>query len=266
MLSVKPKSWVIGNWKMNPDLQTARQLTTDLIQLHSTHQAHSHCEVVLAPTMLHILAVQEHLKAINTSISLAAQDVSRFAGAGAYTGDVSADMLLDAGVQYVLVGHSERRCFYAEAGEVLRQKIQVSVAAGLTVVFCVGETLQEREAGDAEKVVLAQLAEVFDCISVAEWAAQVLVAYEPVWAIGTGKTASPQDAEAMHQAIRQGLKLWDSSLQQVAILYGGSVKADNAAALAACPHIDGALVGGASLEADSFFKIIQAFVNQTQGV
>lgn len=266
MLSVKPKSWVIGNWKMNPDLQTARQLTADLIQLHSTPAAHTGCEVVLAPTMLHMLAVQDELQAAGSAIQLAAQDVSRFAGTGAYTGDVSAGMLASAGIQYVLVGHSERRCFYAEAADVLRQKIQVAVAAGLTVVFCVGETLQEREAGHAEKVVLAQLAEVFDCITVAQWAGQVLVAYEPVWAIGTGKTASPQDAEAMHQAIRQGLKLWDSSLQQVGILYGGSVKADNAAALAACPHIDGALVGGASLEADSFFKIIQAFVNQTQGV
>ena len=266
MLRVKPKSWVIGNWKMNPDLQTARKLTADLIQLHSTSDSSDHCAVVLAPTLLHMRDVQAEIQAANASILLAAQDVSRFSGNGAYTGDVSAQMLADAQIAYVLVGHSERRCFYAEAGDILRQKIQAAVAAGLTVIFCVGETLQEREAGQAEQVVLAQLAEVFDCISVVQWTSQLLVAYEPVWAIGTGKTASPEDAEAMHCAIRQGLKSYHLSLQQVAILYGGSVKADNAATLAACPHIDGALVGGASLEADSFFKIIQAFVNQTQGV
>lgn len=266
MLRVKPKSWVIGNWKMNPDLQAAQQLTAELIQLHSTYGIRSDCTVVLAPTLLHLRDVQAKIQAAKACIKLAAQDVSRFSGTGAYTGDVSAQMLADAQVNYVLVGHSERRCFYAESGDVLRQKIRAAVSAGLIVVFCVGETLQEREAGQAEQVVLSQLTEVLDCISVEQWANQVLVAYEPVWAIGTGKTASPEDAEAMHRTIRQGLKSYHLSLQQVAILYGGSVKADNAATLAACPHIDGALVGGASLEADSFFKIVQAFVNQTQGV
>lgn len=266
MLRVKPKSWVIGNWKMNPDLQATQQLTTDLIQLHSTSAISADCAVILAPTLLHLGEVQRRIQAAQAPIQLAAQDVSRFSGTGAYTGDVSAQLLADAQVAYVLVGHSERRSFYAESGDILRQKIHAAVAAGLTVIFCVGETLQEREQGRAEQVVLDQLDEVFDCISVAQWAEQVMVAYEPVWAIGTGKTASPQDADAMHRAIRQGLKSCDSSLEQVAILYGGSVKADNAAALASCAHIDGALVGGASLEADSFFKIIQAFVNQTQGV
>lgn len=266
MLRVKPKSWVIGNWKMNPDLHAAQQLTTDLIQLHSTLPPDSDCAVVLAPTLLHLRDVQAQVQAAGSSISLAAQDVSRFSGTGAYTGDVSASMLAEAQVDYVLVGHSERRSFYAESGDILKQKIQAAVAAGLKVVFCVGETLNEREAGQAEQVVLKQLAEVFDCVSVQQWVAQVMVAYEPVWAIGTGKTASPQDAETMHSAIRAGLKSYDLSLHEVAILYGGSVKADNAAALAACTHIDGALVGGASLEASSFFKIIQAFVNQVQAV
>ncbi len=251
---------------MNPSAAEAQQLTAQLTHLQSGQSHRSSCQMVLAPSLLHLHAVQAQVKAAQSDIKIAAQDVSRFSGQGAYTGEVSADMLADSQIGLVLVGHSERRSLYAESGIILRDKIKSAISAGLTVIFCVGETLTERESGQAEQVVLAQIAEVFDCITIDQWLKQVLVAYEPVWAIGTGKTASPADAEAMHLAIRTGLKLYHSSLADVAILYGGSVKPDNAASLAACTNIDGALVGGASLDASSFFQIAQAFVSHAQGV
>ncbi|XID74670.1 triose-phosphate isomerase [Alkanindiges sp. WGS2144] len=256
----KPKPWVIGNWKMNPATLTAQQqLTQQLITLGNEQKLPAGVQLAVAPTMLHILAVQAQLQQSGSSIKVAAQDISRFADTGAYTGDVSAQLLSGAGVNMVLVGHSERRSLYGETAAVLSEKLSLAAKAGLTIVFCVGETLSEREAGRAEAVVLQQIDEVFNSVPLIVWQQQVLVAYEPVWAIGTGKTASPEDAESIHAAIRRGLKLYHPSLAGVPLLYGGSVKPDNAASLAACTHIDGVLVGGASLDADSFIKIAQAF-------
>lgn len=256
--------WVIGNWKMNPETPTAQQqLTQQLIDHIAEHLASGtalvNLNLAVAPTLLHLLTVQQQLQQAKSAVQVIAQDVSRFAGTGAYTGDVSAQLLANAGIGMTLIGHSERRSLYGEDATVLRGKLQAAINAGLKVVFCVGETLTEREAGQAEQVVLQQLDEVFDCIDLQHWQQNLMVAYEPVWAIGTGKTASPQDAESMHAAIRAGLKNYHSSLVDLPILYGGSVKPDNAASLAACANINGALVGGASLDADSFIKIARAF-------
>lgn len=245
---------------MNPaSLMAQQQLTQQLIEQSKLLSEQNSVHIVVAPTLLHLQSVQAQLQQGDSAIQIAAQDISRFSDTGAYTGDVSAQLLLDAKVGITLVGHSERRSFYAENASTLVEKIQSAVQAGLKVVFCVGETLAQREAGQAEAVVLQQLDEVFHSVDLKVWQQQIIVAYEPVWAIGTGKTASPEDAESMHAAIRAGLKLYHSSLVDVPILYGGSVKPDNAASLAACKNINGALVGGASLDADSFIKIAQAF-------
>lgn len=264
MPSSKPKPWVIGNWKMNPETPMAQQqLTQQLIDqiIHdpASDMGATTLNLAVAPTFLHLLTVQQQLQQAKSPVQVVAQDVSRFAGTGAYTGDVSAQLLASAGITITLIGHSERRSLYAEGAVVLREKLQAAVKAGLDIVFCIGETLSEREAGQAEQVVLQQIAEVFDSVSLQDWQQHLIIAYEPVWAIGTGKTASPVDAESMHAAIRTGLKKYHPSLVDVPILYGGSVKPDNAASLAACANINGALVGGASLDAGSFIKIAQAF-------
>ena len=245
---------------MNPASLTAQQqLTQQLIAQSKLLCEQNAVHLVVAPTMLHLQSVQAQLQQANSAIQIAAQDISRFSDTGAYTGDVSAQLLLDTQVSITLIGHSERRSFYAEDASTLVKKIQSATRAGFKVVFCVGETLAQREAGQAEAVVLQQLDDVFHSVDLSVWQQQLIVAYEPVWAIGTGKTASPEDAESMHAAIRAGLKLYHSSLVEVPILYGGSVKPDNAASLAASKNINGALVGGASLDADSFINIAQAF-------
>ncbi len=265
MLSRKLKPWVIGNWKMNPETCMAQQqLTQQLIQLSTQQPMLDAVNMAVAPTLLHMQAVQAQLQQANSPIAVIAQDISQFAGTGAYTGDVSAQLLAATQIEMTLIGHSERRSLYKEGAGVLIDKMKSATQAGLQIVFCLGETLEQREAGQAEAVVLQQLDEVFHSVPLQVWQQQIIVAYEPVWAIGTGRTASPEDAESMHAAIRAGLKLYHSSLVEVPLLYGGSVKPDNAASLAACENINGALVGGASLDADSFIKIAQAFGQHCQ--
>ncbi|MEC7119817.1 MAG: triose-phosphate isomerase [Pseudomonadota bacterium] len=257
MSDLKPprQPWVIGNWKMHPASPTeAVALATALAK-----QPIEGCQLAVAPTLLHLLSVQDCLR--QTSIRLAAQDLSIQRHTGAHTGDVSADILHAAGVDLVLVGHSERRMDHQEHDGIVTQKLMAAASAGLTVVLCIGEQLSQREAGQAEAVVLTQLTAQLEQIPAAVWQAQILVAYEPVWAIGTGRTASPADAQQMHAAIRTCLRAYDIRLENTPILYGGSVKPDNAASLAACADIDGALVGGAALEAASFLAIAQAFAN-----
>ncbi|EXR56696.1 triosephosphate isomerase family protein [Acinetobacter sp. 1424608] len=158
-----------------------------------------------------------------------------------------------------MVGHSERRDIFGDNVEILKAKLQNALNAGLTVIYCVGESLEQREQGQAEQVVLQQICDIAPVVTAEQWQNQVVIAYEPIWAIGTGKTASPQDAQAMHAKIREGLCQLTSAGSSIAILYGGSVKAENAVELAACPDINGALVGGASLNAASFYQIVQAF-------
>lgn len=265
MLHAKPKRWVIGNWKMNPAIAESTRIIVQLNELLQTDKTlKSSDQIIIAPTFLQLLSVKAGLQGLSSNVQVSAQDVSRYQGQGAYTGDVSAQLIADADVKYCLIGHSERRALYAENNKILRDKVCAAIQAGLIVVFCVGETLEERESGRAEQVVLSQIEEVFECVDLTAWQHKIIVAYEPVWAIGTGKNASPEDAEAMHAAIRQGLVNKDSSLSQISILYGGSVKPDNAPLLATCPNINGVLVGGASLDAVSFFKIAQAFLTDGQ--
>ena len=253
--------WVVGNWKMNPVQAQAQQLLQEFKQLLQNDPiAEQQCHLAIAPTMLALTSVQAQLEDAARPVYSVAQDVSRIAGTGAYTGEVSAELLADQGIAYVLVGHSERREIFADNRDSLNAKVQNALNAGLKVIYCVGESLEQREAGQAEAVVLQQICDIAAVVSGDAWS-NIIVAYEPIWAIGTGKTASPEDAQAMHAKIREGLKQITTHGASMAILYGGSVKAENAVELAACPDINGALVGGASLNAESFHKIGLAFAN-----
>lgn len=253
--------WVVGNWKMNPMQADASALLQNFKQLlNNQNIAEENCHIGIAPVAIALTAVRDSLKQANRTILTVAQDVSRVAGTGAYTGEISAELLKDNAIDFVLVGHSERREIFAEQPQILNEKVKNALNAGLTVIYCVGESLEQREAGQAEQVVLQQICDIAAVVNAEQWK-NIVVAYEPIWAIGTGKTASPEDAQAMHAKIRQGLSQITAEGQNMAILYGGSVKPENAVELAACPDINGALVGGASLNAESFYKIVQAFAN-----
>ena len=216
----------------------------------------SSVRIMVAPPFTALKAVADVLQ--GTNVRLGAQNIAS-AESGAHTGEISAVMLKDAGVQTVIIGHSERRSIYKEGDELINSKIALAVSHEFEVVFCVGETLAERDSGQAESIVEHQLKRGLDGVSAADMNS-IVVAYEPVWAIGTGKTATPADAEAMHAFIRGKIAQWYSkeSSESLIIQYGGSVKPDNAAALIGRTHIDGALVGGASLEVSSFVQIVQS--------
>ncbi|SUU05543.1 triose-phosphate isomerase [Acinetobacter haemolyticus] len=251
--------WVVGNWKMNPMHANAVQLLQEFKQLLQQQDIDpTKCHIGVAPISIALTQIQTQLKDAARPIYTVAQDVSRVAGTGAYTGEVSAELLKDSAIEFVLVGHSERRELFGDDVAILKAKLQNALNAGLTVIYCVGESLEQREQGLAEQVVLQQICDIAPVVQAEQWK-NVVIAYEPIWAIGTGKTASPADAQAMHAKIREGLKQITSSGANIAILYGGSVKAENAVELAACPDIDGALVGGASLNAQSFYQIAKAF-------
>lgn len=244
------KKLIVGNWKMNGSLQANAELLSALVQ---GMPAVLTCGVGVAVPSLYLSQVQALVQ--GSSIALAAQDVSQHEK-GAYTGEVSADMLKEFDVRYTLVGHSERRQYHGETDAVVAAKVQAALAKGITPIVCVGETLEEREAGKTEEVVKRQLAAVIQqlghCIS------EVVVAYEPVWAIGTGKTATPEQAQAVHAVLRAQLAAATEHAARVPLLYGGSMNAANAAQLLAQPDIDGGLVGGASLKAADFLQIIAA--------
>jgi len=253
--------WVVGNWKMNPMQAGAKQLVQELKQLLLDQPIEeSKCHMAVAPAALALQSVQAQLQDSSRSVCTVAQDLSRIAGTGAYTGEISAELLKDSGIDFALVGHSERREIFGDSPAVINEKVKNALNAGLTVIYCVGESLQQRESGQAEQTVLQQICDIAPAVQEGQWQS-IIVAYEPVWAIGTGKTASPADAQAMHAKIREGLSQITPAGQNMAILYGGSVKPENAVELAACPDINGALVGGASLNAASFHKIAQAFAN-----
>jgi triosephosphate isomerase len=243
---------IAGNWKMHKLVAEAVQTVVELRPLVA---AVTHCEIVVAPPFTALWAVAQQLEGSN--IRIAAQDVCEVNGFGARTGEVSALMLRDVGCRYVIIGHSERRQFYGETDERVRSKIAAALEAGLTPIVCVGETLHEREAGRAEVVVRSQVEAALGGLP-PESVARLLIAYEPVWAIGTGRTASPEHAQTMHACIRQRVAaLWGEPVADgLRILYGGSVRPDNIRALMAEPDIDGALVGGASLDPRSFAEII----------
>ncbi|PIT36507.1 triose-phosphate isomerase [Snodgrassella alvi] len=243
------QKWIIGNWKMNGSQSANRQLLQALLKPVDVAAAHVYCGV--AVPNVYLAGVNEFTR--DTSLAVGAEDVSRFAANGAFTGEVSAQMLADVGAQFVLIGHSERRQYFHEDNQELLIKLQNSMAAGLLPVLCVGETLAEREQGQEQVVVSAQL-DVLASLGMRE----VVVAYEPVWAIGTGKVPSVTQITAMHQLIYQQILSLCGEDVKIRVLYGGSVNAGNAAEILAVPHVDGALVGGASLQADSFAAIIQA--------
>jgi triosephosphate isomerase (TIM) len=245
------KPLIAGNWKMFHGGPSGVMLAAECVKLANEVPQ---VEIVIAPpfTALAACAAECH----ESRVAIAAQNVHA-KDQGAYTGEVSAGMIKDAGCTWVIIGHSERRHHFAENEEMVAEKLDAALRAGLKPIVCVGETLAQREAGDTLRVVRLQV----DAVSplLAKAAVPVAIAYEPVWAIGTGKTASPSDAEEVHLAIRGWLGERDAKLPGgVRILYGGSVKPDNAASLLACPNVDGALVGGASLDAGAFGAIARA--------
>lgn len=215
----------------------------------------NHCDVVIAPVYTALRSVADRLEGSN--IKVAAQDCSSQTTFGAHTGEVSAEMIKDVGCDLVIVGHSERRQYYCETDDSVNKKAKAALVAGLYAIVCVGETLDQREGGSAENVVKTQLRKGLDGLTLADME-RIIVAYEPVWAIGTGKTATPDQAQEMHGVIRRTVKDTHGVgiADKLRILYGGSVKPDNIRELMAQEDVDGALVGGASLEAESFAKIV----------
>jgi triosephosphate isomerase len=244
---------IAGNWKMNGSLVANEALVHGVQQGLAQALAGKHAQVAVCVPAAYLSQVQQLVK--GSGIDLGSQDVSAHEQ-GAYTGEMSAVMLKDFAVRYAIVGHSERRQYHGETDDQVAHKAQRALSAGITPIVCVGETLAEREAGKTEEVVKRQLAAVIHtnghCIS------EIVVAYEPVWAIGTGKTATPEQAQAVHAVLRAQLKAATSHSDRVHILYGGSMNAANAAELLAQPDIDGGLIGGAALKAADFLTIIAA--------
>ncbi|MGC8740535.1 MAG: triose-phosphate isomerase [Candidatus Sumerlaeaceae bacterium] len=246
------KPIIAGNWKMHKTRREAADLANALAAQLGTYEA---VEVVLCPPYTALETVAAAIR--GTRISLGAQNC-HWADSGAFTGEVSAPMLVDVGCKYVIIGHSERRQYFAETDESINKKAQAAYKHGLTPIICVGETLEERQAGRTEQVVTTQIKGCLNGLP-AEKVAQSVIAYEPVWAIGTGQTATKEQAQQVHALIR-GLvaKMFSPEVAgEIRIQYGGSVKPQNIRELMAQPDIDGALVGGASLEADSFASIVR---------
>jgi triosephosphate isomerase len=240
---------MVGNWKMNGSLAANTSLLSELL----SGMGGVNCLAAVCVPATHLAQAQSLLA--GSAFALGAQDVSAHES-GAYTGEVSAAMLRDFAVRYVIVGHSERRQFHGETDTVVAHKAQRALAAGITPIVCVGESLAEREAGQTEAVVKRQLAAVIHtnghCIS------EIVVAYEPVWAIGTGLTATPEQAQGVHAVLRAQLQAATAQADRVSILYGGSMNAANAASLLAQPDVDGGLIGGASLKAPDFLSMLKA--------
>lgn len=243
---------VAGNWKMNSSRVKAEELA-DAIKLGA--KAFSSVDVVVIPPFVHLQQVEKQLE--NSPVAWGAQNL--YMGThGAFTGEISGPMLVDYGCSYVLIGHSERRILFNEDLALIAAKFKAALEFGLIPILCVGETLAQREKNETENVIHAQLESVIDAAGI-ETFKQAIIAYEPVWAIGTGLTATPAQAQEVHAFIRQKLAKQSVEIAATArILYGGSVKADNAAGLFTMPDIDGALVGGASLEAKGFLGICEA--------
>lgn len=256
---------VVGNWKMNGGLTTNAALLNEIATglAHVSKSTSVPSDVVVCVPFPYLAQCQNLLR--NTGIALGAQDVSAHQ-AGAYTGDVSATMLREFDCNYVIVGHSERRAYAAESDELVALKTTAALREGLTPIVCVGETLAQREAGQTVAVVSKQLDAVLRMIP-AGALQKIVIAYEPVWAIGTGNTATPQMAQDVHAMVRAQLVQHDAVAGgAMHILYGGSMKPDNAAELLAMDDIDGGLIGGASLNAADFLKIIGAAANQANDV
>ena len=245
--------FIAGNWKMNLNRGQSLSLVQSLVE---SLRGVSDVDIAVCPPAVYLGELGKALHA--TNIGLGAQNANS-KSEGAYTGEISCSMLKDVGCRYVILGHSERRAIYGETDSMVNEKLHAVLAAGLTPIVCVGETLEQREAGQTQQVVRSQCIGSLAGLTEDQMLKTVL-AYEPVWAIGTGKTASPAQAEEVHKDIRSLLETQFSvgTAQKIIVLYGGSVKADNAQELLSEPNIDGALVGGASLKQDSFEGIIKA--------
>ena len=249
------KPFVAGNWKMNTDSRSSVELA-EAVVAGSTGVAREKVHVAVIPPFVYLPAV---VKAVSSSgVAVGAQDVY-FESKGAFTGEISPAMLKDVGCTYVLCGHSERRHVIHESDELVGKKVTAAISGGLLPILCVGELLEERDAGKTNDVIARHLRTGLAGLSADKMSA-VTIAYEPVWAIGTGRTATPQQAQEAHAFIRNLLaEMYEAKLaQEIRIQYGGSVKADNAKELMAQEDVDGLLVGGASLKADEFVRIIQA--------
>jgi triosephosphate isomerase len=250
---MRPKI-LAGNWKMFKDLRETSELLTGIVSGLGTLRAG--VEVIVCPPYTSLSLAGEMLR--NTPVRLGAQNMSEF-DEGAYTGEISWKMLRSAGCEHVILGHSERRQYFHESDELVNRKAKKALSVGLRPIICVGETLQQREGGTTARVVEAQVRGVLSGLT-GELLANVIIAYEPVWAIGTGKNATPAEAEEVHVLIRSlvGELFGARSADSIVIQYGGSVKPDNSAELLRQPDIDGALIGGACLKADSFLAIIRS--------
>lgn len=250
---------IAGNWKLNGTRESAVALARAVIDGLGTDQsgntAGNTAEILLCPTALHLPDVLS--AAADSTVCIGAQNCSSEIS-GAFTGEISARMLREFGVDYILAGHSERRALFGESSELVAGKCLAVQEAGVTPILCVGETLEQREAGQMEQVLHEQLDALLSTGGISAFT-NLVVAYEPVWAIGTGKTASPEQAQEVHAFIRQKIARKDTGIgASLRILYGGSVKPDNAATLLAQPDVDGGLIGGAALDANSFLAICAA--------
>jgi len=243
---------VAGNWKMNKNLAE----TEELLSMLSAKLPDSTAEVMVAPPYINLVGAVRSLEA--STIQVISQNM-HFAESGAYTGEISADMLLNIGVDTAIIGHSERRAYFGETDEILAKKVKAALDKNIRVMFCFGEELADRKSGDHFKVVEAQLRAALFHLDAKAWS-NIILAYEPVWAIGTGETASPEQAQEMHAFIRNTIAdVYTPKVSNaVSILYGGSVKPANATAIFSKPDGDGGLIGGASLVADDFIAIIEA--------
>jgi triosephosphate isomerase (TIM) len=246
---------VAGNWKMNKSLEEAKALTSEIMAMVAS-EVKSDAKIVLCTPFPYLVTVKSQLGA-NARVEVGAQNCSEH-DSGAYTGETSAAMIKSIGVPYIIIGHSERRQYFGEGGKLLAQKVDKVLANGLTPIFCCGEPLEIREKGTHEQLVKQQVEESLFHLT-AEQVQKVVIAYEPVWAIGTGKTASSQQAQDMHAVIRKylGERYGKDVAENISILYGGSVKPDNARELFSCADVDGGLVGGASLKSRDFVDIIK---------
>ena len=246
------KPVIAGNWKM---YKTIADSVATALALRPLVANANHCEVVIAPVFTALKSVTDRLEGSN--IKVAAQNCAAEEREGAFTGEVAALMVRDAGCSHVIVGHSERRHYYSESDTMVNRKARAAVGAGLTAIICIGEDLTQRNEGIAENVVRGQVTGGLRELTASDLD-RIIVAYEPVWAIGTGHTATPEQAQEMHAFIRRVFAERHSQMaaEKVRILYGGSVKPDNIAALMNQPDVDGVLVGGASLDPESFAKIV----------
>jgi len=246
------KKLIAGNWKMNGTLSSSIELAQNIVEgIQGDPQILEKCDFLVCPPYPYLVPVMAEL---TQAVSIGTQDCSSYQD-GAYTGDVSAHMLHDIGCSYVILGHSERRQHFGETDDLISEKAALAHQNGLVTIICVGETEQEREQGRARDVVAEQLRESLPTHVTAE---NTVIAYEPVWAIGTGKSATPEDVGDMHGFIRAQLTEQVEKAENLRILYGGSVKPGNAGDIFAVPHVDGALIGGASLKAEDFLGIAQA--------